>query len=80
MRIWPHAMIRELIALAEAQGEARAQLASRSEAERFRFAIYSFRRQNQLGSTISVTIEDEGTVVLTKREAPEIVYLDQQTA
>lgn len=79
MRIWPHAMIRELIALAQTQGEARAQLPTRGDAERFRFAIYSFRRQNRLGQELSITIEDD-TVVLTKREAPEIVYLDQQSA
>jgi hypothetical protein len=73
-------MIRELLALADVQGSARAQLRSRSEAERFRFAIYSFRRQNQFGHNISVTIEGDNTVVLTKREAPEITILEAESA
>lgn len=71
MKIWPHDMIRELLALAELEGESRAVLGSKREAERFRFAIYSFRRHNNVGFNLSITI-DETTVIVTRREMPEV--------
>jgi hypothetical protein len=78
-KIWPHEMIRELLALAEAGGEARAELETRREAERFRFAIYSFRRQNNIGNSLSVTI-DGNTVVVARKEMPTVTILSDDNA
>jgi hypothetical protein len=52
-------------------GEAQAELESEREAELFRFAIYSFRRQNNIGQDIVVTL-DGPTVKLEKRHVPEV--------
>jgi hypothetical protein len=65
-KIWPLDTIRELLALANTSGEARATLASAEEAELFRFAIYNFRRNHSLGLDMTVTIDDNA-VVVTKR-------------
>ena len=70
-RIWPHDTIRELLTLAEARGEARSTLDTERDAELFRFAIYSFRRQADIGDGLSVTL-DGCDVVLTVRRMPEI--------
>ena len=75
-KIWPHAMIRELLARADINGESRARLSSQREAERFRFAIYNFRRQRNLGSNLCITIEDDSVVVVTRREPPVVTILD----
>jgi hypothetical protein len=77
VKIWPHATIRELLALAEAEGHSRATLDSRREAERFRFAIYSFRRQNNVGNDLSITIEDT-SIVITRRELPSVTIVDNR--
>jgi hypothetical protein len=73
-KIWPHATIRELFALANAKGESRAMLGSKREAELFRFAIYSFRRQNDLGWNLSVTLDDN-VVVVTRRLVPNVTII-----
>lgn len=73
-KIWPHDMIRELLALAETQGESSAELESEREAELFRFAIYSFRRTNAVGEDVSVKL-DGNRVVLTHKPAPSIRIL-----
>jgi hypothetical protein len=78
-KIWPHDTIRELLALAEATGESSAELASEREAELFRFAIYSFRREQGIGHNLSVTL-DGCRVVVTKRETPTVVILQGQEA
>lgn len=78
-QVWPHATIRELLALADANGEAQATLASAREAELFRFAIYSFRRNNDIGHNLSVTIADNA-VVVTRRSTPSVVILQSETA
>jgi len=66
--------IRELIALAERVGLAKAALGSPEEARLFRFAIYSFRRANGVGQELSITLEDN-EVVLRKRQCPSIEIL-----
>lgn len=71
MKIWPQSKIRELLAQAKLSGEARAELDSRQAAERFRYAIYSFRRAHNVGFDVSVTL-DETSVVLTRRDIPEV--------
>jgi hypothetical protein len=71
-KIWPQDAIRELIALADRCGTSRAELSSERDAERFRFAIYSFRRQTNLGQDLSITVNGN-TVVIAKRETPSIV-------
>jgi len=71
-KIWPRDTIRELIALANSQGTSRAELSSERDAERFRFAIYSFRRQNNLGHDLSITV-DGNAVVIAKRKTPSVV-------
>jgi hypothetical protein len=76
-KIWPHATIRELLARAGVYGESRATLGSAREAELFRFAIYSFRRQNNVGWHLSVTLDDND-VVVTKRVEPNVSILQEQ--
>lgn len=76
-KVWPYATIRELLALADVSGESRAELASRREAELFRFAIYSFRRQHDIGQDLSVTL-DGNNVIITKRTAPSVVIMQEQ--
>jgi hypothetical protein len=70
-KVWPHETIRELIALAEATGESQAELASDRDAELFRFAIYSFRRNMQIGLDLSVII-DNNKVIISKRKLPAV--------
>lgn len=76
-KIWPHAMIRELLALADANGISSAELESEREAELFRFAIYSFRRTNNVGDEVSVTL-DGPKVILTRKPAPTIRILQAE--
>lgn len=71
MRIWSRSMIRELLATAVATGEVRAELASRSDAERFRYGIYAFRRAHNTGYDVTIRL-DENTVVVTKKDVPEV--------
>jgi hypothetical protein len=73
--IWPKDIIRELLATASLTGEAKAELGSRIEAERFRFAIYSFRRNEGIGYDLSITINGS-TVVLMKRHVPSVQILE----
>lgn len=63
--------MRELLASAEAYGEARATLASAREAELFRFALYSYRRANNLGLDLALTI-DGTAVIARKRQAHRV--------
>jgi hypothetical protein len=73
-QVWPHATIRELIAIANVHGEARARLSSAREAELFRQAIYSFRKLHNVGYDLRITINGL-TVVLSKK--PTVVILQQ---
>ena len=70
--IWPHNTIRELLALADATGVSKAECDSPKEAEKFRFAIYYFRRQHGLGNDLSVTL-DGSFVILEKKELREVI-------
>jgi hypothetical protein len=56
---WPHETIRELLARAECEGSAKALTDTYREAELLRFAIYTFRRQTQIGLGLTVTIDKE---------------------
>lgn len=73
--IWPRDQIRELLALADASGSARAELISAEEAEKFRFAIYFFRRQHGIGQNLTITL-DGNFVVVEKRERE--VFISQE--
>lgn len=77
-KLWPYATIRELLALAEATGQSQATLASEREAELFRFAIYSFRKQYTLGQDLSISL-DGNNVIITKRQTPSVMILQEQT-
>lgn len=74
--LWPHHKIRELLARADAIGWASAELDSTKDAEAFRFAIYHFRRNNDIGQDLLITI-DGATVCLTKRRVPEVTILQE---
>lgn len=77
-KIWPYDKIRELLALANASGEAVAILNSEREAELFRYAIYGFRRTNPgVGDNLSVTIVNTN-VIVTKRVSPLVNILQEQ--
>ena len=78
-KIWPHETIRELLALAEAMGEAQAELGSEREAELFRFAIYSFRRQAKIGQDLAVAVEGN-KVTVAKRKVPEVFIIQEDVA
>ena len=69
---WPQHTIRELIALGETSGEARATLGTPEEARLFRFAIYTFRKEHNVGFDLRITLE-ENVVVLRRRPQPVIV-------
>lgn len=73
---WPRDTIRELLALADASGESKAELPSARDAELFRFAIYSFRRTERVGGNISVTL-DGTNVILTKRNIPQVAIVQE---
>lgn len=75
-KLWPQSKIRELLAQAAANGEARAQLDSRDNAERFRYSIYAFRKSHGIGYDVSVTLDDN-TVVVTKKTTPSVVLLSE---
>ena len=75
--IWPHNTIRELLALADATGVSKAECTSPEEAERFRFAIYYFRRQHGLGQGLSITIEDS-FVIIEKKEMREVSIVQEE--
>ena len=64
-RIWPADSIRELLTAAELVGAASATLETPEDASRFRFAIYTFRKQNALGEDLVVTVT--GNVVVVSR-------------
>ena len=79
--VWPIATIRELLALADANGSASAVVGSEEEAELFRYSIYGFRRRNDCHHDLTVTIEPtaEGTsVVLRKRQAPIVTIVQDE--
>ena len=70
-KIWPTAVIRELLALAETAGESQATLDTAEEARLFRFAIYGFRKNQGLGEDLSVTL-DGNIVIVRRRSVPTI--------
>jgi hypothetical protein len=70
-KVWPRATIRELLARAKLEGEARASLTTSREAELFRFAIYNFRKEADEGHDVVLTLEDN-TVVATHRPLPVV--------
>lgn len=72
---WPKDLMRELIGLAEANGESRAAVSDTDAAERFRFALYKFRQANGIGEALCITI-DGTAVVLTKPAPAPVVILD----
>ena len=72
---WPKDVIRELLALAKTEGYSKATLSTPDEAKLFRFAIYNFRRNEDFGREINVTLDDTA-VVLSQREYP-IVSIDK---
>jgi hypothetical protein len=76
-KIWPHDKIRELLALAETNGSAKAVLSSCREAELFRFAVYSFRRKYNTGQGIMLTIDNK-TVNFQKRELLEVNIMQNE--
>lgn len=69
--IWPHDKIRELIACAEAEGESYAELPNEELARQFRFAVYNFRRQNNAGQDLTITVVDN-RVILRQTYAPQV--------
>lgn len=73
--IWDRATIRELLSLAQAQGEARASTRSPRDAERFRYAIYDFRKNNLGFDNLVITLDDSA-VVVTLHE-PQAVVIEQ---
>lgn len=76
-KIWPRDQIRELLALADATGSARAECASPEEAEKFRFAIYYFRRQTGIGLSLSITL-DNNFVVVAQEEMREVTIIHHE--
>lgn len=74
--IWDQSLIRELLVRAELQDSSSAVLDSEREAERFRYAIYNFRKEHDLGHGISITI-DGNMVKLTRQENPAIVIVQE---
>lgn len=71
-KLWPYELIRELLTRADLTGESSATLASPRDAQLFRYAIYSFRKQTDLGRDLFITLEDN-TVKVAKRAVPEIL-------
>ena len=71
-RIWPADMIREMLALAEATGEAYAELENPAEAAKFRFAVYTFRKTQRLGEDLAISIEGR-RVWARQRPSPMVV-------
>jgi len=63
--------MRELLTLAETVGESRAELSNAAEAEKFRYALYYFRKQENLGLDLSVTLDDN-VVTLTRKQVPKV--------
>lgn len=68
---WPQHQIRELCARARTVGEARATLADEEEARRFRFAIYYWRRRNDEGRGLRISVE-KNEVIITAYQRPHI--------
>lgn len=82
LKKWPHETIRELLAQAECEGSAKAVVDTYREAELFRFAIYTFRRQTQIGMGLSVMIdkeviddEEKFVVCLAEKVLPEVTIV-----
>lgn len=73
--------IRELLVLATMEGESKATLETEADARLFRFAVYSFRKAQDFGHDLSVTIEGN-CVIVRKRQTPivEISSPSQQGA
>lgn len=77
-KTWPKDQIRELIALANVSGSAKAKLSSPGEAKLFRFAIYNFRRRQGLGEDLVIDLTGD-EVTLTKAEIPTITIISPGT-
>jgi hypothetical protein len=63
--------MRELLVLAETAGASKAELETTEEAEKFRFALYHFRKQENLGLDLLVSVNGN-QVSLTKKASPKI--------
>ena len=74
-KVWPQATIRELLAIAEVKGISIAELSDEDEARLFRFAVYSFRRQHEIGQDLTITI-DGNTVIVEKQAKPKVTIID----
>jgi hypothetical protein len=72
---WPHDKIRELLALASAKGRSKATLSSERDAELFRFAIYAFRTNNNIGQDLIITL-DGNTVKVEKKDLREVMIVE----
>lgn len=73
---WPQDTMRELFARAETDGESKAEVSSRGDAIRFRFALYTFRRR--VGGFSSISISVENTNVLLKKIVEPSVSIVQE--
>lgn len=74
---WPHAIIRELLALAERSGASAAKADSASSAELFRDAIYNFRKRENIGQEVEITL-DGNRVVLTHKPAHAVSIVEPE--
>lgn len=73
MRIWPDDKLNEALQTALANGAARVILPSGDDAQRFRFALYNYRKSNSLGLELIITVEDNACVLKRAEPSPEIV-------
>lgn len=71
MPTWPQDTIQTLLTLADAEGHSRAKCKNETDAGRFRFAIYNYRRNHKAYPGIEVTVEGSD-VVLTKTIPAEV--------
>ncbi len=77
--LWRQDVIRELLVLAETSGRSEAKLASRMDAENFRFAVYNFRTRHDCGHNITLTL-DGSSVVFTHKPKPAVEIAQEEPA
>jgi hypothetical protein len=73
---WPQDTIREFIALGSATGQAKADLETAEDARLFRYAVYSFRKNKNVGQDLSLSLEGN-SVILRKSVVPVVSIVSE---
>jgi len=79
-RVWDENVLRSAIELAESAGIARVELPNADDAKRFRLRLYDYRRAENIGHGIVITLEDNFVILTRAVPSPSDIKIDVPNA